>query len=209
MLETGIKKLDNYLGGGLKSKKIYELYGEFASGKTTLTMQISILNNKKTLFINASNNFSAERYKQIAKGRNHNEKKALSKILILNYSKPEKLIKNIKQIIDSDFDLIILDTFSTIYREYKKQKEKLKRYLKFLTWTARSHDLTVLISNQVFTGSNNRLKPVGEHSIDNWVNDRIKIEKLDNSRRSITLEKINGTKKEFNCKLTQKGLLSL
>jgi len=206
MLKTGIKRLDNYLKGGLKPKKIYELYGEFASGKTTLTMQTAILNPNKTLFINATNNFSIKRYNQLAETRELNKKETLSKILILNYFNPERLSKNLKKIINDEFDLIILDSFSTIYRDYKDQEEKLNKYLKFLSWTARSHNLTVLISNQVYSDYNNNLKPVGEHSIDNWVNDKIKIEKLNASERKVIFEKIDGSKKSFYCTLTEKGI---
>lgn len=206
MLKTGIKRLDNYLNGGLRPKKIYELYGEFASGKTTLTMQTAILNPNKTLFINATNNFSIKRYNQLAETRKMNKKETLSKILILNYFNPERLSKNLKKIINDEFDLIILDSFSTIYRDYKDKEEKLNKYLKFLSWTARSHNLTVLISNQVYSDYNNNLKPVGEHSINNWVNDKIKIEKLDGSERRVIFEKINGSKKSFYCTLKEKGI---
>ncbi len=206
MLKTGIKRLDNYLNGGLRPKKIYELYGEFASGKTTLTMQTAILNPNKTLFINATNNFSIKRYNQLAETRKMNKKETLSKILILNYFNPERLSKNLKKIINDEFDLIILDSFSTIYRDYKDKEEKLDKYLKFLSWTARSHNLTVLISNQVYSDYNNNLKPVGEHSINNWVNDKIKIEKLDGSERRVIFEKINGSKKSFYCTLKEKGI---
>lgn len=206
MLKTGIKRLDNYLNGGLRPKKIYELYGEFASGKTTLTMQTAILNPNKTLFINATNNFSIKRYNQLAETRKMNKKETLSKILILNYFNPERLSKNLKKIINDEFDLIILDSFSTIYRDYKDKEEKLNKYLKFLSWTARSHNLTVLISNQVYSDYNNNLKPVGEHSINNWVNDKIKIEKLDGSERRVIFEKINGSKKSFYCTLKEKGV---
>jgi len=42
MISTGIKKLDNYLGGGIKGGIITDIFGATGTGKTQLTMQIMV-----------------------------------------------------------------------------------------------------------------------------------------------------------------------
>ncbi len=209
MVRTGIERLDNYLGGGLSSKKIFGVYGDFASGKTTLNMQISALNPDKTLFINAGRNFSAERYIQIAKERGISERSALSKILILNYFQPGNLTSNLKKSVDKDYNLIILDSFSTIYRDKDGDRDELEKHLKLLNWMARRFDLTVLITNQVVTDENDDLKPVGKYLIDYWMESEIKLEKLDPSMRLATWRSTDSGSQSFYCKLNNRGIVDL
>ena len=42
MIETGLKKLDQFLGGGIKEGLITDISGQSSTGKTQLTFQICI-----------------------------------------------------------------------------------------------------------------------------------------------------------------------
>ena len=42
MISTGLKKLDQFLGGGIKEGLITDVYGSNATGKTQLALQISL-----------------------------------------------------------------------------------------------------------------------------------------------------------------------
>ncbi len=64
MIETGFKKLDQSLGGGIKEGLITDIYGQTATGKTQLTFQIclnALKSSKEVLFQDTTGGFRPER----------------------------------------------------------------------------------------------------------------------------------------------------
>ena len=64
MISTGLKKLDQLLGGGIKEGLITDVYGSNATGKTQLALQISLnvlKNGGQVLFQDTTNEFRPER----------------------------------------------------------------------------------------------------------------------------------------------------
>ena len=65
MIETGFKKLDQSLGGGIKEGLITDIYGQTATGKTQLTFQIclnALKSGKEILFQDTTGGFRPEEY---------------------------------------------------------------------------------------------------------------------------------------------------
>ena len=65
---TGYRELDDLLGGGLEKKIISQVYGEPASGKSTICIILAVgmlKAGKKVIYIDTEG-FSIERYRQIA-----------------------------------------------------------------------------------------------------------------------------------------------
>ena len=65
---TGVAALDELLGGGLETRTITQIYGEPASGKSTLCMLAAVFclrEGHPVVYID-SEGFSIERFRQIA-----------------------------------------------------------------------------------------------------------------------------------------------
>jgi len=89
-ISTGVKSLDELLGGGIETRAITEFVGEFGVGKTQLCHQLSVMVqlpeekgglNAKALYVDAENTFRPERIMQIAKYRGLDPQEALRNIL--------------------------------------------------------------------------------------------------------------------------------
>jgi len=64
MISTGLKKLDEYLLGGIQNGVITDIYGANGTGKTQLLLQIcinSIKNGGSVLYLDTTGGFRPER----------------------------------------------------------------------------------------------------------------------------------------------------
>jgi len=73
MIPTGIKKLDQFLGGGIKNGIITDIFGASGTGKTQFAIQISInslLQGGHVFYQDTTGDFKPERMHEIMKNRN-------------------------------------------------------------------------------------------------------------------------------------------
>jgi len=136
------------------------IYGESATGKTTLAMQKSLESNKKVIFIDTEKSFSIERIKQM----NNNYKEIINNIFVhnpKNFIEQHEFIKNLGNIKNS---LIILDTLGYFYRiEVRKDSfitnKRIEKQLKILKELSKYND--ILILNQVYCNFDNKTEMSG------------------------------------------------
>lgn len=178
-------------------KGINLIYGEAATGKTTLVMQEALKeakNNKKIAFIDTENSFSVERIKQMDK----NYEELIKKIFVFNpknFLEQHELIKNLRK-----FDLIIVDTIGHFYRRAIKENiyatnARLNKQLRIL----KELNCKVLVTNQVYYDVNkDRLRNLGENVLVKYVDNIIKLDK--NPRKLITKNK------KIDFKISDSGL---
>ena len=179
-------------------KGINLVYGEAATGKTTLAIQESLKEakeNKKIAFIDTENSFSTDRLKQM----DENYNKLIKKIFLFNpksFIEQHELIKKLNK-----FDFIVIDTIGHFYRRELKENlyaanARLNKQLKIL----KELNCKVLITNQVYFDINkNRLRNVGDNILAKHVDNIIKLEK--NPRMVITKDK------KINFKIEDSGLV--
>jgi len=170
-LPTGVKAVDELLEGGLEPGSIYELAGEYGSGKTQLCHQLAVIvqvfDDKlkgKALYIDTEGTFSPQRIKAIAFRLGLNGDEVLSNILVdrvITVIELEEAVRVVApQLLEgSDVRLIVVDGVMTLYRAQFKGLEMLARrqqrlnYL--LDWLKRLgrvyHPLYIVITNQVLT----------------------------------------------------------
>ena len=175
---------------------IYLVYGEPATGKTTLALQVA-LKCRKAIFIDIEKTASIERMKQI------NEK--IENIVFLkpnSFAEQVKVIENLKQL--KKIDCIAIDTIGYYYRDELKNdayiaNRFLDRQLRILKEL--SKEIKIIINNQVYSDLENNIKVVGGNMIRNWADIIIKLEK---EPRKLRIEK--PCQEEFLFEIKEKGI---
>ncbi len=166
MLPTGCRPIDELLGGGLCEGVITQVYGGPGTGKTNLCLFTAYTNARlgnKILFIDTETSFHEKRVSQIFK-----DKKALENVKLHHVSSFEEEEKAIELAVEEDADLLIIDSFTSLYRverdetnSYETTKRLGKLMLKLLN-IAREKNIPVLVTNQIYTNiETNYEEPIG------------------------------------------------
>lgn len=219
-LSTGCSSLDTLLGGGIESGIITEFFGEGGSGKTNICLQLAknvALKDKKTVFIDTEG-VSVERLEQIS---GEDSEEVMENTIFFkphSFQEQEKCIKRGAELAineDNDFDLLIVDGFTTFYRPlYNSDKEekissRLGRLLIELMKVARKRDVPVVITTQVYESDEGK-KPVGGHMLYHSAKTILLLEVLESNIRRAVLEKHRSKAKGRSArfKITQTGLVT-
>lgn len=194
MISTGIKKLDNYLGGGIKGGIITDIFGAAGTGKTQLTMQISInslLDGNQVLFQDTTGQFRPERMLDLIKIRNL-ETNLLDRVKVGRITNSSEQIQFLSKIKDQDFSLVVIDNVTDLFSfEYGNEKQNLEKNVTFMQYM---HELS-LISIQ-------KKLPIVVTNIIRKIDD-LEIENLDKSISMFTHMKIKLLKrgKKYSCEI--------
>lgn len=159
-IPTGCKEIDETLEGGFPNRKVSLIYGEAETGKTTLAIQCAIncaRRDHKTLFVDCDGTFSARRLFQIASRDFEN----IAGLIILtkpnSFDEQAALIDRLTDYINKNFGLVIIDTFTSLYRaeiseDHAKTFElnrELNRQMACLAQIASTQKMAVLVTSQV------------------------------------------------------------
>ncbi len=137
MIETGLKKLDQSLDGGIKEGLITDVYGQNATGKTQLTFQIcinAIKNEKNVLFQDTTGNFRPERLIEMLKLHKLNPI-LLDKIKVRRITNSIQQVESLSKISFKNFSLIVIDNVTDLFSfEYSKQEQSFEKHLAFMKY---------------------------------------------------------------------------
>lgn len=213
MISTGIKKIDQFLDGGIKNGLITDIFGANGTGKTQLAMQISInslLEGGNVLFLDTTGKFRPERMLDLIKSQN-SEPNLLDRVKVARITNTSEQFNYLSKIKDS-FSLVVIDNITDLFSyEFSKEEQNLEKNIVFMRYM---HNLS-LISIQ------KKLPILVINMIRKF--DDIERENLDKSISMFTHVKIHlfkkGTKyfgkitpsllqkKEFEYKITKDGLI--
>jgi DNA repair protein RadB len=215
-ISTGSRELDRILGGGITRNNVTFVYGEPASGKTTLAMSLMayfLITDplSKTVFIDSDLKFNTERFLQIIDGKSEYLKRLL-------YWKPSSfedqasILQELPEKIDSG-DLVIIDSITGLYRleagnpdkTFAENKE-LNYQLGLIKEMAETKEVTVILTGQVRSIIDSALpqvEPVAPRLLRFWSDIIIKLENTSiPSVRQAILEKPKGGVCRFGIGLT-------
>ncbi|MBU2634338.1 MAG: bifunctional adenosylcobinamide kinase/adenosylcobinamide-phosphate guanylyltransferase [Nanoarchaeota archaeon] len=188
-------------------KGINLVYGESATGKTTLAMELALKEAKdnKVIFIDTERSFSIERVKQLDKDYD----KKLKNICVFRVNDFEEQCRCFKKLLNiKNTKLIIVDTLGFFYRlELKQDPRKINKQIddQLQILSELSKDCGILITNQVYKNiDTNKIEVVGGKMIKNWSKSIIRLEK---NPRKLIFEKPEI--KEINFKIVDSGLVIL
>ncbi|TNJ30097.1 Dmc1b [Giardia muris] len=189
-ITTGSTELDALLQGGIESKCITEVFGEFRCGKTqlchTLAVTAQLPRSKKggggrVLFIDTEKTFLPEKIKQIAQRFGLDPGKVLESITvarIFNYEQQMSCLAAVSdKLAEHKYSLVIIDSITALFRtdfkgrgELAERQQNLGQHLATLSKVAHAHNLAVFITNQVMAQVDGAAmftadpkKPIGGH----------------------------------------------
>ena len=167
-IPTGSKNLDDLLGGGVETRSITELYGEFGTGKTQIchTLCVTVQQNDtegnlcRALYVDTENTFRPERIASIASARNIDSNTALENVIVAkayNSSHQEVIVQESPNVINlHNIKLMIVDSIVSHYRAeflgrsfLSERQQRINRLLHILLRIAETCKIAVVLTNQI------------------------------------------------------------
>jgi len=147
-LSTGVRGLDELLGGGLEEGYVTELVGEFGAGKTQLCHQLAVMVQlpreegglgARALYIDTEGTFRPERVISIARYRGLDPEEALENIVYVEAGEEDVLVEAILGLEKLEVGLVEIDSIAFPYisprsiREARRNWGRLTSILKLLS----------------------------------------------------------------------------
>lgn len=193
--DTGSDLIDDFLQGGIEKGIITNVYGESGTGKTAFCIQVAAevaQSGGKVAYIDTEGGFSPERMKQMA------DEDALENLVIknpVNFKGQEETIDELEALVEQEnIDLVVVDSAVSLYRlkvngdNASEINQRLSQQLSELSKIARTQNIPVMITNQVYTSFDEEdLELVGRDVPKYWSKCLIKLS--ENSSRKMEISK--------------------
>jgi DNA repair protein RadA len=229
-ISSGSKNLDNLLGGGIETRSITELYGEYGSGKTQIchTLCVTVQNNAQlsglagnALYIDTENTFRPERIVSIANARNLNPEPILENIIVAkayNSSHQEVIIEEAANVIQlHGIRLLVIDSAVSHYRAeflgralLSERQQKMNRFLHILLRIAETCSVAVVITNQIQSSPDSLFgdpfRPTGGNIMGHTTTYRIYLKKAGKNRIARMADSPYHAEREVLFTLNEEGI---
>ena len=196
MIITKQSNLNEILSNGISSGTITDIFGFRGTGKTQMSLQISLnilKKGKNVLFIDTTNEFRPERLLDIIKNRDLDD----------------SLLDNLN--IDNIF-LIVVDNIADLFsfefskkEQFNFQQQKFMNYMHDLSQLAIYKKIPVIITNQLMKANDVEYERMN-YSISHYTHQKIKLEKKKNHYEGIVLSPYS-QKIRFFYKIEKMGLV--
>ena len=214
MIKTGLKELDQFLGGGIKEGLVTNISGQSATGKTQLAFQIclnALHSGKDVLFQDTTGEFRPERLVEMMQLQKINPS-LLDKIKVSRITNTAQQIQCFSKISLKSYSLIIVDSVTDLFSfEYSKKEQSLEKHISFMKYMqnlssiAIDGKIPIIITNMVRT-INKHEKENLEESISMYTHTKIKLSKNSNGYLCQVISPF--VKKKFQYTITSSGLTS-
>jgi DNA repair protein RadA len=229
-IPTGSKNLDDLLEGGIETRAVTEIYGEYGTGKTQICHTLCLLVqqkkskewiNSKALYIDTENTFRPERIVSIALSRNLDPDKALENIIIAkayNSAHQELIVEQTGPIIDTNkVKLLIVDSAVAHYRAeflgratLSDRQQRLNKFMHMLLRIAETYNVAVLATNQIQSSPDaifgDAFKPTGGHVVAHTSTYRIYLKRSGKNRIARMVDSPYHPEREVLFTLAEQGL---
>jgi DNA repair protein RAD51 len=189
MITTQLKKLDKILGGGINNSIITDIFGSNGTGKTQLSLQVSLeplKQNNDVLFIDTTGEFRPERMFEIVKNRNL-DIALLENLKIVRVTNTNEQIKSLEKVNDlQKLSLLIIDNIADLFSfEYSKKEQFMLKYSSFMKYMHRlsmialEKRIPIIVTNQLLRKKETEYEKL-DFVIKNFTHQQIKLEKIKN-----------------------------
>jgi DNA repair protein RadA len=204
---TGSEALDDLLAGGIETKAMTELVGEYGAGKTQICLKLCVMTqlspeqgglSGSVLFFDTEGTFSAQRIHQMAQAMELDPDPILDGILVSRvYTSDHQILlldHSFKICREEGIKLVVVDSLISHFRsEYigreslAERQQKLNNYLHKLLRLAEIYNLAVVITNQAQANPNaffgNPDRPAGGHVLAHACTHRVMLRKSKGPKR--------------------------
>jgi len=206
-IPLGVPRLDELLHGGFRKGDLTMVYGEAATGKTSMMIQAATSAGKigfKAIYIDSDHSFTYQRFNQIS-GRDADlVSRRISLFFPETFNQQRLLIESLRNYVTPSLALVIVDSVSSLYRsEFTKAESiftlnrDLGRQIAYLSELSASSDLACVITSQVHA----RLKPpvgdiepVARRALFHFPNTIVRIKNTPRAAvKELVVERIEGT----------------
>lgn len=229
-VSTGSKSFDDLLGGGLETKAVTEVYGEFGTGKTQLCHTLCIMVQQyaqagglagKAIYIDTESTFRPERIVSIAKARGFDSQKALENVIVAkayNSAHQELIIEEAGSIIeDNNVKLVIVDSAVAHYRAeflgratLSDRQQRLNKFMHILVRIAEAYEVAVLVTNQIQASPDayfgDTARPTGGNVVAHTSTYRIYLKRSGKNRIARMVDSPYHAEREILFTLTERGI---
>ena len=212
MIKTGLKELDQFLGGGIKDGLITSISGQSATGKTQLVFQIclnALDNGKEILFHDTTGDFRPERLVEMMRFQKINPS-LLDKIKVNRITNTMEQLQSLSSTRLENYSVLIIDNVTDLFSfEYSKKEQSLEKHISFMKYM---HDLSsiaiackipIIVTN-IVRSINKHEKENLEESISMYIHAKIKLSKNTNGYSCQAISPFDN--KKFQYIITAKGL---
>jgi DNA repair protein RadA len=168
-VSTGSKNLDNLLGGGVETRAVTEIFGEYGTGKTQICHTLCVIVSRegthgglasKAIYVDTESTFRPERIVSICNARSIESGPVLDSIIVAkayNTAHQELIIDEIGSIIDMNrVKLLVVDSAVAHYRAeflgratLSERQQKLNKFMHILLRISETYGAAVVITNQI------------------------------------------------------------
>jgi DNA repair protein RAD51 len=212
MIKTGLKELDQFLGGGIKEGLITSISGQSATGKTQLVLQIclnALQNGKDILFQDTTGAFRPERIVEMMQLQKTNPS-LLDKIKVNRITNTAQQIQCSSKIQLKIYSLIIIDSVTDLFSfEYSKKEQSFEKHVSFMKYMRSLSSIAIdskipIIVTNIARSTTKYEKENLEESINMYTHTKIKLSKNNNRYLCQTVSPF--VNKKFQYTITSSGL---
>mgnify|MGYP001597650058 CR=1 FL=1 len=215
MIQTGIQKLDDLLGGGIRYGIITDIFGASATGKTQLVLQICInalRNDIEILYQDTTGGFRPERMLTLIKTKNM-DPKLLDHVRVGRITNTSEQISYLEKTSEiKNLGLVIIDNVTDLFSfEYSKESNLLEKHIAFmeymhkLAFIAIQKKIPIIVTNIVRKSDDVERENL-DRSISMYTHQKIHLTKV-NHKYLAKIFPSFGYKKEVHYMITQAGLI--
>ena len=229
-ISTGSSSFDDLLGGGVETKAVTEVYGEFGTGKSQLCHTLCVMVQQsrqfgglesKALYIDTENTFRPERIASIALARGYDPTKILENILVAkayNSAHQELIIDETGPVVEAnDIRLVIVDSAVAHYRSeflgratLSERQQRLNKFMHILVRLAETYSIAVVVTNQIQSSPDSvfgeSVRPTGGNVVAHTSTYRIFLKKSGKNRIARMVDSPYHAEREILFSLTDKGV---
>ena len=212
MIKTGLKELDQFLGGGIKEGLIISISGQSATGKTQLAFQICLnaLNKgKEILFHDTTGEFRPERLVEMMQFQKINPS-LLDKIKVNRITNTVEQLQSLSGAALENYSLLIIDNVTDLFSfEYSKKEQFFEKNVSFMKYMHNLSSISMgvkipIIVTNIVRSIDKHEKENLEESISMYIHTKIKLSKNGNGYLCQALSPFDN--KQFQYTITPKGL---
>ena len=215
MIQTGIQKLDDLLGGGIRHGIITDIFGASATGKTQLALQICtnvLRSDIEILFQDTTGGFRPERMLTLIKAKNM-DPELLDHVRVGRITNTSEQISYLEKISEiKNLGLVVIDNVTDLFSfEYSKESNLLEKHIAFmeymhkLAFVAIQKKIPIIVTNMVRKSDEIERENL-DRSISMYTHQKIHLAKV-NHKYVAQIFPSFGYKKEVHYMITQTGLI--